>query len=148
MENSACSFICLCPWKNPSAVQTSELYTIILFCVKWKKGIDISCAHHNPVFSPKKDWSWTARETLRQQTPGLCALQTRHGADDFVKELRASGTFGNAWKQSAIVNEVPKLFEVIISNKVSVLQSPLYLLLRLVWFILHSIIYFAGVHLR
>lgn len=84
MEKSVCSFVCLCSWKNPSAVKTLELYTIISFCVKWKIGIDIYCAHHNPVFNPQKDLSLIARETVCQQTYGLCMLQT-HEADYFVK---------------------------------------------------------------
>lgn len=68
MERLLCSFVCLCPWKNPSAIKTLELYRVILFHAKWKTGIDIYCAHHSPVFSPRKDLSSTARETIWQQT--------------------------------------------------------------------------------
>lgn len=35
----------LCPRKNPSAIKTLELCAIVLFCVLWKIGIDIYCAH-------------------------------------------------------------------------------------------------------
>lgn len=131
MENSACSFVCLCPWKNPSAIKTLELSTIVLFCVKRKIGVSIYCAHHSPGFNPQKDLISIARETVCQQPYGLCDLQTHYEADYFVKKLRTSRILANVWKQYATVNEVPKLFEIIISNRFSLLWSPLCLLLRL-----------------
>lgn len=49
LENSACSFVCLCPWKNPSALQALGLSGIILLCVKWKTQINIYWAPPCPM---------------------------------------------------------------------------------------------------
>lgn len=122
LENSACSFVCLCLWENPSALQALGLSGIILFCVKWKTRINIYCAPPSPVSdifcappSPKKGPKFGSHRDHMLQIMGQISL------------CGVAESFRNLWKslgQYPVVHEVPQLFEIIISNRVSVLWSP------------------------